>query len=202
MAKLASTVYGEALFQIAVEKKRVDGVMEEITAVRKALEENTELAALMNHPKIIREEKVRLIESCFKGQVSEDVTGFLTVVVSKGRFAELPAIFDYLTARMKEHKKIGVVTVTAPMELTDGQKEKIREKILATTDYKTLEVTWLTDPSLMGGLVIRIGDRVVDSSLKYKLEQLRGQLLAISLEEKNSSGGKASMPFGRKEERR
>lgn len=111
MAKLASKVYGEALFQIAVEDGRIDEMMEEMRAVRKALEENQELQALMTHPKIIKEEKVRLIENCFSGQVSDDVTGFLTVVVSKGRFRELPKVFDYLTMRVKEYKKIGVVTV-------------------------------------------------------------------------------------------
>ena len=58
MAKLASKVYGEALFQIAVEENRTDEMMEEISAVSKALEENTELQLLMEHPKVIREEKV------------------------------------------------------------------------------------------------------------------------------------------------
>lgn len=191
MAKLASKVYGEALFQVAVEENRIDEMMEEIRTVREALEQNRELSVLMEHPKIIKEEKVHLMENCFKGQVSDDVTGFLTVVVSKGRFRELPAIFDYLTMRMKEYKKIGVVTVRSAVELRREQKERIREKLMATTDYKSLEITWLVEESLIGGLVIRIGDRVVDSSLKYKLEQLTGQLLKISLDE-GKEGERAS----------
>lgn len=191
MAKLASKVYGEALFQIAVEENRVDEMMEEIGAVRKALEGNQELSVLMDHPKIIREEKVRLVENCFRGRVSDDVTGFLTVVVSKGRFQELPAIFDYLSVRMKEYKKIGVVTVKSAAELRGEQKERIREKLMATTDYRSLEIDWQVDESLIGGLVIRIGDRVVDSSLKYKLEQLTSRLLKISLDE-GKEGERAS----------
>ena len=179
MAKLASKVYGEALFQIAVEENRTDEMMEEISAVSKALEENTELQLLMEHPKVIREEKVHLLENCFKGRVSNDVTGFL------------PAIFDYLTARIKEYKKIGVVTVTSAAELREDQKKKIQEKLLATTGYKALEITWNVDACLIGGLVIRIGDRVVDSSLKYKLEQLTSQLMKISLEE-GKEGERAS----------
>lgn len=191
MAKLASKVYGEALFQIAVEDGRIDEMMEEIRAVKKALEENRELSVLMDHPKIIKEEKVHLMENCFKGQVSDDVTGFLTVVVSKGRFKELPAMFDYLTMRMKEYKKIGVVTVKSAVELRSEQKERIRRKLMETTEYKTLEIDWQVDESLIGGLVIRIGDRVVDSSLKYKLEQLTSRLLKISLDE-GKEGERAS----------
>ena len=85
---------------------------------------------------------------------------------------------------MKEYKKIGVVTVKSAIELRESQKKNIYEKLLATTDYKTLE-------SLIGGLVIRIGDRVVDGSLKYKLEQLTSRLLKISLEE-GKEGERAS----------
>lgn len=62
---------------------------------------------------------------------------------------------------------------------------------MATTDYKTLEIDWQVDKSLIGGLVIRIGDRVVDGSLKYKLNQLTSQLLKISLDDKKE-GERAS----------
>lgn len=191
MAKLASTVYGEALFQTAVEEGSTGQIMEEVAAVKQALADNPDLSALMEHPKIIREEKVRLMESCFKGQVSDSVMGFLAVVVSKGRFRELPAMFDYLAARMKEYQRIGVVTVASAVELRTEQKEKIREKLLSTTKYQSLEITWKVDESLIGGLVIRIGDRVVDSSLKYKLDQLKSQLLKISLED-GKEGERAS----------
>jgi F-type H+-transporting ATPase subunit delta len=191
MAKLASKVYGEALFQIAVEEDRIDEILEEISQVRQALEENQELALLMEHPKIVREEKVQLVDDCFKGRVSDDVAGFLSVVTAKGRFKELPAMFDYLTLRMKEFQKIGIVTVTSAMELREEQQDVIRKKLLATTDYKSLEITWKVDESLIGGMIIRIGDRVVDSSLKFKLEQLTSQLLKVSLEEKKE-GERAS----------
>jgi F-type H+-transporting ATPase subunit delta len=77
------------------------------------------------------------------------------------------------------------------MELREEQQDVIRKKLLATTDYKSLEITWKVDESLIGGMIIRIGDRVVDSSLKFKLEQLTSQLLKVSLEEKKE-GERAS----------
>ena len=83
------------------------------------------------------------------------------------------------------------MTVASAVELRTEQKEKIREKLLATTKYQSLEITWKVDESLIGGLVIRIGDRVVDSSLKYKLDQLKSQLLKISLED-GKEGERAS----------
>jgi len=188
MAKLASKVYGDALFQLAVEEHRVDEVMEEILAVDAALKENPELTRLMEHPDIVKEEKEKLIENCFKGRVSDDVTGFLVTVVRKGRYQELPAIFTYLISRMKEYKKIGIAQVDSAMELSPQWKKKIEEKLLATTRYETMEITYRVDESLLGGVVIRLGDRVVDSSLKHKLETLKGQLLKITLEEQKEGG--------------
>ena len=98
------------------------------------------------------------------------------------RFSERNAIFAYFTAKVKEYKKIGVALVTSPFELTAEQKTKIEKKLLDTTDYKKMEITYREDKTLIGGLVIRIGDRVIDTSIKSRLEELRLQLMGISLE--------------------
>ena len=67
MAKLVSKVYGDALFEVAVESGRLDEIWEQTRAMQTALEENPELFALMRHPKIVKEEKVKIIESIFTG---------------------------------------------------------------------------------------------------------------------------------------
>lgn len=184
MAKLASKIYGDALFELAVEDGRIDSLWEEVRAVRKAMSENRELTALMEHPNVVKEEKLKLLEDIFKGRVSDDMTGFLLTVETKGRYGELPGIFDYFEDRVKEYKNIGVAYITSPAGLSREWKEKIEAKILATTKYETLEAHYRIDESLMGGLIIRLGDRVVDSSVKHKLEQLTLGLEKISLETK------------------
>ena len=125
MAKLVSKVYGEALFEAVQEVGRLDEVMDEITAVSQALRDNPQLLTFMEHPKIIREEKVGFIEQCFKGRVSEEVTGFLCIVTGKGRFKELPQMLEFLTARIKSDKKIGSVQVTSAVKLNDRLKDKL-----------------------------------------------------------------------------
>ena len=62
-----------------------------------------------------------------------------------------------------------------------AQKEKIQEKLLATTDYVSMQMHYETDPALIGGLVIRIGDRVVDSSIRTRLEDMKRNLMKIQL---------------------
>ena len=83
---------------------------------------------------------------------------------------------------MKEYKKIGVAEVISASPLSGEQKEKIEKKLLDTTHYETMEIEYKVDEKKIGGLMIRIGDRVVDSTIQSKLNLLTGSLLKISLE--------------------
>lgn len=181
MAKLVSKTYGDALFELALEENAVDSLAEEVQMVLKVLNENEELMKLLNHPKIVKEEKIKIIQNIFKGRVSDNLTGFLEVIVNKDRYNEIPAIFDFFLDLVKEYKNIGVVYVTTAVELKDSQKETLKKKLLETTKYETFEMHYQIDASLIGGMLIRIGDRVVDSSIKAKLEEMSRNLMKIQL---------------------
>lgn len=182
MAKLISKTYGDALFELAMEQDAADAFLEEVTALGQILKENGEFDKLMNHPKICKEEKVRVMEEVFRGRISEQLLGFLILVLQKDRYRDLGQIFQYFTERIKEARGIGVTYVTTAMELSEVQKKRIEEKLLQTTSYRQMEMHYHTDKALIGGLVIRIGDRVVDSSVRTKLEELKRQLYQIQLQ--------------------
>lgn len=172
MAKLVSKTYGEALFNLAVEDHTLDQITEEVQVVSEVLAHNEDMLKLLNHPKITKEEKISVIENVFKGRVSDNVVGFLVIIVDKGRYNEIEAIIDYYLSLVREYRYIGVATVTSAIELSDKQKEEINKKLLATTKYKQFEMNYHVDKSIIGGLIIRIGDRVVDSSIKNQLRNL------------------------------
>ena len=94
---------------------------------------------------------------------------FYEIVAAKGRYKELPGIFAYFTARIKEYKKIGVAEVTSAIPLTGVQKQKVEQKLLQTTPYETMEIEYKVDAAKIGGLMIRIGDRVVDGTVSSRL---------------------------------
>ena len=181
MAKLAAKTYGESLFELAVEEDKLQLLLDEAVFVQEVLTENQDLLTLMTHPKISKEEKQQVIEQIFKGRVSDEMTGFLSIIIVKGRFKEVEDILAYFVARVKEYKKIGVAFVTSAVELREDQKQALMDRLLATTAYETMEVNYATDASLIGGMIIRIGDRVVDSSIKHKLNDLTRELLKVQL---------------------
>ena len=181
MAKQVAKTYGEALFMMAVEDGKSDSYLEEVTGILAILEENPDFDALMKHPKISKLEKEEIVENVFKENVSKEMTGFLKLVVSKERYGEIRNIFHYFIDKMKEEKKIGVAHVTCAVALDDARKKAVEDKLLATTDYKKMEMHYNVDESLIGGMVIRIGDRIVDSSVRTKLEEMKKTLLQIQL---------------------
>ena len=181
MAKLISKTYGDALFELAVEEDKVDVLLGEITQLQEVLAANEEFGRLMNHPKIIKEEKLQVARNVFGGRVSEELLGFFTIIISKDRYRDIDAILDYFIAEVKRYKGIGVATVTTAVPLNDDQCKKIEQRLLDTTEYAKMEMHYNLDQSLIGGMVIRIGDRVVDSSIKTKLSELQKDLLKIQI---------------------
>ncbi|MDO4323981.1 MAG: ATP synthase F1 subunit delta [Lachnospiraceae bacterium] len=182
MAKLVAGTYGDALFELAVEQNLTDSLMQEIEMVQTVLKENDGLEKILMHPEIPKTQKLQVIEKVFKGRISDALTGFLRIVVTKGRYKDLPDIFAYFIARVKEYKKIGVAEVISAVPLGEAQKQRIEKKLLDTTHYETMEIDYKVDESKIGGLMIRIGDRVVDSTIRSKLNRLSGALMKISLE--------------------
>ena len=154
----------------------MDSILEELTGLLQIMEENEELLTLMTHPEVLKDDKLKMLENIFKGRVSDAVMGTLLIVVKNDRSAELPAICAYVIGRLKEYKRIGIAYVTSAAPLTQEQKAKIEERLIATTDYVTMEMHYKEDASLIGGLIIRMEDRVVDSSIKRQLERMSATL--------------------------
>ena len=181
MAKLVSKTYGDALFELGLEEKKEDILFEEAKVFLEVIRKDDELVKFMKHPKIVKEEKLKTGQAIFDKQFSREFAGFLMILVQKDRFSEVEKTLEYFIGRMKEYKKIGVAFVSTAAELTDAQKEKVMKRLLETTDFESFEMNYTVDKSLLGGMVIRVGDRVVDTSIQNKLKSLSKQLSALQV---------------------
>lgn len=182
MAKLIAKTYGDALLELAVEKHREEELLAEAETVLRALTDNPDFFRLMSHPEISEEEKVKILEEVFRGRVSDEMTGFMRIIIRKNRFCEMERILLYFISGVKEYQGIGVAYVTTPLGLNEIQKAKIEERLLETTSYLRMEMHYRVDEGLIGGMVVRIGDRVVDSSVRTRLEELKRQLLKVRID--------------------
>lgn len=181
MAKLVSKTYGQALFELALEENALEQILEEEAFVKEVFAENEDLVTLLNHPKISKDEKIQVVENIFKGKISDTMVGFLVTVVTKERYDELNNIFQYLEEKVKEYKNIGVVSVTTAVKLTEEQKVQLTNRLLEVTSFKQLEFNYEVNPDIIGGMILRIGDRVVDSSIRTEIDQMAKSLSKIQL---------------------
>ncbi|MCR4781726.1 MAG: ATP synthase F1 subunit delta [Lachnospiraceae bacterium] len=182
MARLVSEVYGDALYELALEyKDRTDSFFEEANELLKIFEENPEFIQVMVHPNISGDEKQKLLDETFKGKVSDEVLGLFHELERKGHYSEVKNVLNYFCEKIRQYRQIGRASVITPMELGSDKKQEVQKKLLETTSYKSLDIDYSVDSSLIGGMIIRIGDRVVDSSIKSKLENLSHELSRIQL---------------------
>ena len=177
MAKLISKTYGDALLELVTEKGNIDDMFEEVRALSEILKDNPDYVELINNPRIDMDNKIDAIENVFKGRLSDDLTGFLVIVVSKGRFSEIDKIFEYFMDEVNKLKGVGTA-----MELSAEEKKKVEERLLQTTSYKSMNMNYVIDESLIGGMRIKIGDRVVDSSVSTKIAKLKQSLMNTMLD--------------------
>ena len=169
MAKLVSKVYGDALFEAARDCGKMDEIFEEVQSIGVILEENAELQKILGNPRVMR------------GRVSNEIVELMKLMIEKGRYSKIDSVFEYFIGLVKEEKKIGIAYIATAVELSEAQKEAVMQRLLQTTKYESFEMNYQVDASLIGGMVIRIGDRVVDTSIKTKLYELSKSLKKIQV---------------------
>ena len=172
MAKQVSTTYSNALFGLALEQNKIDALFSEVLAVREGIEQNKEFLKLLCHPSIDQSQKIDVVENIFKDKADNDLTGLFIMMIKKDRQHEILAVLDAFIEKVKKYKGIGVAFITSAIHLNDEQKSNIEAKLLETTSYREIEGNYAVNESLIGGMVIRIDDRVVDSSIKTQIENM------------------------------
>jgi F-type H+-transporting ATPase subunit delta len=171
---VAQRIYARALFQAAQEADRLEQVSADLGALAGALDEVPELGAFLRNPKIDPAGKAEVL-----GQLAADgdelVRNFARLVAEKGRGGEIPEMSAEYDALLAAAQNRLAVELTTAFELSDDEAQSIVEKIERSSGRK-VEATRTVDPSIVGGLVLRIGSHRADGSLRGRLERLRHEL--------------------------
>ncbi len=200
MAKLISKVYGDALFSYALENNLIEKTYEEAIDIKTVFTVSKELNEFLMNPIISTEEKKQTINDLFLNKVwggtiknvlsffkldnlikgkDTKILSFVNIIIDKGRSRDIVDIFDYFLSRVREYKNIGVAKVVSAYELDDKKKNEINKKLVDTTKYDDFIIDYVVDESLISGLKIIVGDKVLDSSLKSKIETLSKNLRGV-----------------------
>jgi F-type H+-transporting ATPase subunit delta len=174
--KIASR-YARAFLNLAREQGVLDKVFDDLSYVHADLTGSRELQLFIQSPVIKGDDKQKVFSQLYAGKLSDITAGYLRLVVSKSRESYLPAIISSFIAMYNEMKGIKHVTVTSATSLTAEEEAILSDKLKEATGANEIKMEKLTDPALIGGFVIHMGDRVYDTSVSHKLQQLKKQLI-------------------------
>lgn len=167
--------YAHALFQTANRDSAVDQVENDLKAVDEVLRQVPRLARVLKAPTISGSQKRALLEQVFAQRVSPLSLRFLGLLVDRRRESVLTDVYEEYRRLANEHRRILPVQVTAAVPMTDAERDALAAALSRKTGKKVvLQVS--IDPSLMGGLMVRMGDTIIDGSVKTRLAQLRSWL--------------------------
>ena len=169
--------YSKAIFEIAQEEGKLEEYGKELAAVRSDLFRNAEARSFFQNPQIEPKAKKELLAKCFQGELSDIVYSFLMLLVDKRRIGILEAIEEDFRALSNEARGIIIADVTTARAMGKSQQEKLTAKLASVTG-KTVQLRLHEDESILGGVVVKIGDKRIDGSVTGKLESLRKELLA------------------------
>lgn len=167
--------YAQALLMIALEKDALDQYEQELKTFAGILEAETRLTAVLDNPKVLPEVKKKLLEQIIQGRVCPVVFNFLCLIVDKKRESNYLDIIKEFSRYADEARHIVDAEVRSVVALTEKDFRNLEVRLGKATGSK-VRLTSVIDPSLIGGLVVRIGDTVIDGSIVKRLSLLRNRL--------------------------
>jgi ATP synthase F1 delta subunit len=167
----AARVYAEALFEVAREKGKLDAIRDELGQFSDALDGDRELQVFFFSPYFSSAEKAAGLKRAVSG-ADQELLNFLELLIEKGRMPEVFRIRRRLDELWKRENRRIDVTVTSAVELDRAVVEKVGEEIERQTGQK-VELASRVDGEILGGIVLQVGNMVLDASIRARLEKLR-----------------------------
>lgn len=175
MASPRVEAYAKALLEIARAEGDLAQVEDELFRVARTIESNDALRNALTDQAIPVDMRQGIVEDLLGTRASPTTTNLVSFVVGAGRSRELPAIIDELIQGAAESRDEAVAEVRTAHPLSEDQRRRLTQALESRFDRKIdLKVT--VDPDVLGGLVVAVGDEVIDGSVKSRLEQLRKSL--------------------------
>src|SRR5699024_6809229 len=161
--------YADALFQLADENNNAETLITELAVVKDAFQANKKLIQILNHPKISESDKMNMIDEVF-GECRKDIIHTIKLLVKRNRIEK---IINQVTEIYNEANGIAVANVYSVRELTETERENIANSLKQQLKKKEVKLNNIIDPSVLGGLKIRVGNTIYDGTISGKLNQMR-----------------------------
>jgi F-type H+-transporting ATPase subunit delta len=171
--------YARALLNLANQRQQAEQIRTDLTALGKVLDGSPAFVSVLSDPGVSEATRAGLIQRTFTGRATPVLVNFLGLLNSKGRLGLLREIISAYDDLLEEQLGNVEVDVTVARQLDAGQLEQVRQRVSQAIGRHAI-VQQHVDESIIGGLILRVQDRLIDASVRFQLEQMRRQLLAAA----------------------
>ena len=165
-----AAVYSQAIFELAGEAGIADTVKHDFDLFANIMGQEKDFVKMIDSPYFTADYKSRLVEKTFSGRLADLTVDFLLVVIKRGRTPFLPAIIAAYSELWDAHNGNCRVKVTVPMVMDSGEAAELADKIAAAINRR-VKLELAVDSSVMGGVIIRYGDKIIDNTVKSRLRK-------------------------------
>ena len=171
--------YGGALYELSLELGNSKDMLEQISVLKTSFAENPKFSKLLVTPTLQKQERLTIVDDCFKGKVDQNVVNFIKILTENGTVAEFNNCVKEFRNRYNHDNNIEEATVVSAVALTEDQRQRLADKLSVITG-KTILLTNKVDASIIGGIHLEMEGVELEGSVKSKLDTLRQKLLSIT----------------------
>lgn len=168
--------YSKALYEVAEEQNSIEEMLEDLKSLKQVYEENPSMSFALAGRSISRTEKLKIMDT-LKSQFGELMQDFLGLIFDNNRMDCVPEIADAFIAKYDEVNGIVEATVTTTIDLDENQSKSLEDVVKKRFSVNKVNLTKIVDPSIIGGVIIRVGDQVVDGSVVKRFNDIKKTLL-------------------------
>lgn len=167
--------YAVAMIEIAEKNGKLDEINNDLALIKEVVTGNAELCDFLEHPLIKNEDKKDVLEKIFKEEIGEYSLNLVKLLADRGRLIILPFVFDYYNKILCKIRNIDTAKVITAVEIDENTVNRIKEK-LEKMFNKQINIESMIDEDIIAGIVVKIDDKVIDGSIRTRLEDMKKQL--------------------------
>ncbi|WP_350343526.1 ATP synthase F1 subunit delta [Proteinivorax tanatarense] len=176
MSKIIAKRYSKALFDLALEHSLLEDIYNDCRGIADFLKQEKSVVRFLTTPNITKEKKNELITESFQGSINEHTLNFMKLLVAKGRAEQLKECCLLYIKNFEDYKGLVKVKVQSAQKLNKGQLDNTKERISSITGKEVMLSTEVKE-ELIGGMIIKIGNKIIDGSVKSRLKLLEQSLV-------------------------
>ncbi len=176
VASSAAKRYAEAVFSLGKAQDTLDAWSHDLRLLSEVVA-GGQVAVYLTNPSVAMERRIEALDASLGANVQPEARNLVRMLIERNRTMLIPRIREMFDAQLLAERGIVVAEVTTAEQLTDAEQDFIRQKLERITG-RQVELAMKIEPDIIGGVIVRIGDQVVDGSVRNKLEKLRSRLVA------------------------